>query len=440
MLADCWQKILLMLADCWLALSNNLLTTMATFKALVLSDGKRADGTYNVKIRVTHNRQSLRVATSMYVKSEQMTRSLKFKDQRIIDACDSIISEWRGIVADLGTTADALSCSDLVEYLRSKTRDAKGFRLDFIAYIRRFAERKAKHNTKASYLTLANALTRYTEGKTLDISEVKVSFLQGFEDWMRKEEIAAGTMHLYMSVLKAAHNAAKLEYNDEDNGEVRIPGSPFLRYKIPQAPLPEPRAIDLATLQRIADLDDENAVNSLRNLGRDLFMLSFALGGINAVDLYDLPYSAYKGDYIEYNRKKTQHSRIDKAYYRVAIVPEVRPLLERYLDPTKKRLFRFHLRYCNSNTFLARVPSSVKAVAQVVKFSREYTYYSARHTYATLARNACAIDMYTVHELLNHSDQKMKITDRYIERDWQRLFDAHAKVVKLVDWTKISKN
>ena len=84
--------------------------------------------------------------------------------------------------------------------------------------------------------------------------------------------------------------------------------------------------------------------------------------------------------------------------------------------------------------------ANVKLIGKVVKYERKYIFYSARHTYATLAYNACAIDMYTVNELLNHSDQKMKITDRYIERDWQRLFDAHAKVVRLVDWTKISKN
>lgn len=413
---------------------------MATFKAIVIGDYKRADGTYNVKIRVTHNRKIMRVGTQMYVDSTQLTRALKIKDQRIIDACDRIIAEWRNAVAELGVAADSYDVRQLVNYLQSRSHSAHGFRLDFIAYTRKVAERKTKGNTRANYLVVAKSLERYRGALGLDIADVKVSLLQSYEAWLRKEEVSAGSIHLYMSILKAVHNAAKLEYNDEDSGVIHITSSPFLRYKIPQAPLPEPRAIDLATLQRIADLDDENAVNSLRNLGRDLFMLSFALGGINAVDLYDLPYSAYKGDYIEYNRKKTQHSRIDKAYYRVAIVPEVRPLLERYLDPTKKRLFRFHLRYCNSNTFLARVPSSVKAVAQVVKFSREYTYYSARHTYATLARNACAVDMYTVHELLNHSDQKMKITDRYIERDWQRLFDAHAKVVKLVDWTKISKS
>jgi hypothetical protein len=51
--------------------------------------------------------------------------------------------------------------------------------------------------------------------------------------------------------------------------------------------------------------------------------------------------------------------------------------------------------------------------------------------------NAAGLDKYTVHELINHADKEMKITDRYIERDWQRLFDAHAKVVRLVDWGPI---
>lgn len=413
---------------------------MATFKALVMSNGKRADGTYNVKIRVTHNRNAIRIATPMYVHHTQLTRALKIKDQRIIDACERIIAEWRNAVAELGVAADSYDVRQLVNYLQSRSQSAHRFRLDFIAYTRTIAERKSKGNTRANYLVVAKSLERYRGALGLDIADVKAQLLRDYEAWLRKEEVSPGSIHLYMSIIKAVHNAAKLEYNDEDSGEVRITTSPFAKYKIPTAPLPEPRAIDLATLQRIADLDDDRAVNNIRDLGRDVFMLSFALGGMNAVDMYDLPYSAYRGDYIEYNRKKTTHSRADKAYYRVSVVPEVRPLLERHLDPTKKRLFRFHRRYVTSTSFLGMIPRAVKLIGKVVKYEREYTFYSARHTYATLARNACAIDMYTVHELLNHSDQAMKITDRYIERDWQRLFDAHAKVVRLVDWTKISKN
>lgn len=50
-----------------------------TFRIEVCSSRKRQDGTYNVKIRVTHNRKIKRIATSIYVKKEDMTRGMKIK-------------------------------------------------------------------------------------------------------------------------------------------------------------------------------------------------------------------------------------------------------------------------------------------------------------------------------------------------------------------------
>jgi integrase len=164
-------------------------------------------------------------------------------------------------------------------------------------------------------------------------------------------------------------------------------------------------------------------------------LLSFALGGINYADLHALPYDAYKVDYIEYKRQKTKHSRADEALYRVWICDDVRPLIERHLDPTRQRLFIFHRRFPTS--FATKVSLAVKAVESAVPAERHYTYYSARHTYATLAYNVANIDKYTVHELLNHADKEMKITDRYIERDWQKLYDAHKRIVALINWDEI---
>jgi integrase len=76
----------------------------------------------------------------------------------------------------------------------------------------------------------------------------------------------------------------------------------------------------------------------------------------------------------------------------------------------------------------------MRRIEHILPYKRHYTFYAARHTYASLARNVVGLDKYTVHELLNHSDKEMRITDRYIERDWQRLFEAHEKIVHLVKW------
>lgn len=408
---------------------------MATFKAEV-SPHIRKDGTRLVKIRVTHRGTPRWVATPMYAEPRQLTRSLKIKDHSLIEKCDKIIHEWRSIVVDLGSYADTLSVDELIEALKAGSSARQGFRLDIVAYLRKLAKGR-KPNTAHNYNVLAASLTQYADGRVLDIADITPAMLSDYERWMRNKLMSANTIYLYMATLKAAHNRARLEYNDEDSGIIRVTRRPFEKYHIPQLPAPSARGVTLEVLQAIADLEDDTRINSLRNFGRDILMLSFALGGMNYADLYNAPYSAWCGDYIEYHRQKTTDARADKALFRVRIEPEVRRLVEKYLDPKRKTLFLFRHRYTSSTAFASVVSRAVGVVEAAVPAQRHYTYYSIRHTYATLARNVLDIDKYTVHELLNHTDKSMRITDRYIERDWQPLYDAHRKIILLVDWSKI---
>ena len=407
---------------------------MVTFTTLI--GAQRQDGTRNVRIRVTANRTNTSVGTSIYVTSQQLTRSGKIRDQRIIDACDNIIREWRAIVSEIGSIANTLNAREVVDYIRKYNRHNGAFSLDFIGWMREYAESKSG-STAHNYRVAATSLERYIAGRKLDVNELTAQILSAYEQWLHSEGIAKGTIVVYMSLIKAAHNAARYKYNDEDAGVVRISRTPFVKYKIPQAPAPSGRGIDRDTLQAIANLADDKRVNSARNLTRDLFLLSFALGGMNYADMWSLPYSALHSNYIEYRRQKTRNARTDGALYRVYIVPEIMPLVELYLDPAKKRLFRFYQRY-SAYSFAVTIARSMKALETAVPTERHYTFYAARHTYASLARNVVGLDKYTVHELLNHSDAEMRITDRYIERDWQRLFDAHAKIVRLVDWLPLN--
>lgn len=59
-------------------------------------------------------------------------------------------------------------------------------------------------------------------------------------------------------------------------------------------------------------------------------------------------------------------------------------------------------------------------------------FYAARHSWATIARNDCGIDQYTVHAALNHVDDKMRVTDIYIAKDWGPVNDANLKVMNYV--------
>lgn len=401
---------------------------MATFKVVVGT--LRADGTRNVKIRIVVRATNTLVSTSMYVTSKQVTRGGVIKDQAIADAADDIVRRWRSIVANLGDEADAMTAKELAQLLKQNDRGKEGFRLEWVQHIRDVASSK-RGQTAHNYCVVATSFERYSAPQKLDINDITAQVLHNYEAWLRSEDVAPGTITQYMTLLRSAHNAARLKYNDEDAGIVNIRRAPFARYKVPQAPAPVARGVDLATLQAIVSLPDEKRVNSTRDLTRDVFALSFALGGMNYADIYNLPYTAYKVAYIEYNRQKTKKARADGALYRVAITDEVRPLVERFLDPKKKRLFSFANRF-TEYSFAMTVQRGMRYIEEAVPYERHYTFYAARHTYASLARNVVGLDKYTVHELLNHSDNEMRITDRYIERDWQRLFDAHEKIVKLV--------
>lgn len=409
---------------------------MATFR-FYADSYTREDGLRAVRVRVYHNGASTALSTPYFVDKTQVTRGGKIKDAAIVDACSELIRNWRNAITNYGSAIEALDVKELVAMLKQSKGDGVG--LDIVEHIYKVAESKRTAQTRHNYRVVAASLSRYLNGRGLDINQLSHQVLSAYEEWLRKDGKTPGTIVQYMSLIKSAYNTACLWHNDEDADKIVVTRHPFRKYKVPSVPVVAPRAIDLATLQAIADLPSEPRYNSQRNLGRDLMMLSFGLGGMNYADLYALPYDAIKGDYIEYKRQKTKHSRADEALYRVWICDEVRPLVTRYLDPTRQRLFIFHRRFPAGN-FPTKVSCAVKAVEKAVPYERHYTYYSARHTYATLAYNVANIDKYTVHELLNHADKEMKITDRYIERDWQRLYDAHKRIVALVNWDKICKS
>ena len=89
---------------------------MATFKALILPHQKKDDGSYNVKIRVTHNRKVKYLRTPYYVFSNDLSKrkkngkeELKIKNQAILDSVDSTILGYRKKIASAGMDIDSIA-------------------------------------------------------------------------------------------------------------------------------------------------------------------------------------------------------------------------------------------------------------------------------------------------------------------------------------------
>ena len=150
---------------------------------------------------------------------------------------------------------------------------------------------------------------------------------------------------------------------------------------------------------------------------------------MNTADLYNC--TELNDGVITYYRTKTTSRRNDKAKMKVKVPALIMPLLNKYKDIKGQRVFNFYNNYNTADSFNKAVNYGLKEIGKLIGVD-DLEYYAARHSWATLAVNKVGIDKYTVHAALNHIDEAMKVTDIYIERDFEMENEANRKVLEYV--------
>ena len=415
---------------------------MATFKAEVYAHQKKADGTYNIKIRVTHKQRKKYLATPWYVCKEDLTRSLKLKNQRYIDMVDDVIKRYRTICNNVGEGLDNMSVEQIVELITAK-KEEEHFTLDIVAYTRAYIQKlfdMGRTGNAKAYQVAINSMVKFVGRESVDISEITVKFLNDWIRWIgeqtaRKNCKKGGrAQSLYLAEVRAMYNRAKREFNDEEAGVIRIPFSPFAKVDIPKAPITRKRALTVEQMRELAKVPYTSILQTgcnRYNLAKDVFLLSFLLIGMNAVDLYNA--TDYENGRITYQRTKTRYRRADGAEISIRIEPEAQALFDKYKDPTGKRVFKFYKLYSSMNGFSVALNKGLKKIGNLLGID-DLEFYAARHTWATIATNDAEVDKYTVHTALSHVDENMRVTDIYIRKSWDNIDRANRKVQDLMKW------
>lgn len=390
---------------------------MATVSAVILKHHKKQDGTWNVKIRISHQGSSSYIDTQLFASRSDCDTKIRLKKVFIDNYLTSTVNDYRKKLNELGPKLEYLTAAEIKEYI-VKSDEV----IDLFAYGDKYIEQLIQEGRETTYSRRKSNLKKfklYTGKKTFSPALLTSKMVKEYEAYLFKCGYKSVTVTNNISDLRAIFNKAKAEYNDEEHGIIRIHNSPFSIYKMPKAVVSRKKALDVETLKKIRDAE----LPMLHDrIARDLFMLSFYLCGTNATDFYSSLIDPNIKRF-EYNRNKTKEKRIDSAFISIKVIPEAKPLVKNIAGMIQKR-------YATTRGLNNRLSETLRNdLMREISGVDGLTFYHARHSFATLARRA-GFSRDDVAAALNHK-QRM-ITDDYIDENWDLIDKIQRTVVDLL--------
>lgn len=239
--------------------------------------------------------------------------------------------------------------------------------------------RAGRLGTARNWERARNSFSRFTGGRDLPFYKMTGRLVGGYNSFLEGRGLLRNSISFYMRILRAAYNQAA------DRGLVRQ-AFPF-RQVYTGIDKTRKRAVGEETVLRLFHL--ELPAFSALDFARDLFIFSYCTRGMAFVDIAYLKKKDLRGGEIRYARHKTRQTLC------VRIEVAARKIIDKYagLAPDTPYLFPIltgrgeeadFREYCSA---LDRQNRMLKKLSALLPDGCRLTSYTARHTWATAARN-----------------------------------------------------
>jgi hypothetical protein len=201
------------------------------------------------------------------------------------------------------------------------------------------------------------------------LSEISTTTISELERWMKRSGASQTYTSMVLSMTRTIINRAIRQQL------VTYQVHPFLYWK---RPTDEEREIDIS-LEELRTIRDSNPRLRKHLVARDLFMLSYYLGGINLIDLLAIDFRGIT--VLEYIRHKSRNTKTSDKRISFTIQPEAWDIINKWKNRNTGRLdFGYKFSYKN---FLRYVSRSIKSLAEELQLpsQKKICYYSARKSF-----------------------------------------------------------
>lgn len=383
---------------------------MTNLSIVIVPAKKLSNGKHRIRIAVAHRSQTRYISTQFILDSASQLKNgrvVKHENATNINAClRKLINEYEEILSAIPYQA-TLSCTELI-HLVTREQQKKGITFGAVAKeylsLMETQERKKSHKL---YTIACEKLLKHMKG---DFPLVQLSplHIQSFADGMKTEGLKETSVRIYLTLIKVVLNyARKMNY-------VTYLVHPFVLFKMPVSNV---RELDLS-VEELKKIRDVKLVKSVHIMTRDIFMLTYYLGGINLRDLME--YDFTNGNCMRYIRHKTRNSKKKENEIAFTIQPEALTIINRYISENGKLVFG---RYSSYEKVYSLMFRHINKVVSLAGIDRKVSYYSARKTFAQHGYNI-GIEIEKIEYCIGHSMKNNRPIFNYI-----RIMQEHADKV-----------
>lgn len=345
---------------------------MATIKLAVLKHTKAKDGTYKIRIAIGHKSETRYIVTKYKINSIS-----EFVNGTVVRLPNSheLNVKLRNLLNDYEErleripSPDDYTCEELRDLLKKMRSQSSAVTFQQVSH--RY-QRELTEDGRASYASmLQNSLRLFQDftGGDIFLSDISTTTITEFERWMKRRGSSQTYANMTLSMTRTIINRAIKQQL------IIYSLHPFAYWK---RTADDEREIDIS-VDELRLIRDAKPRLKKQRVARDIFMLSYYLGGINMIDLLAIDFRGIS--VLEYTRHKSRNTKTSNRRISFSIQPEAQELITKWMNRNTGRLdFGYKFAYRN---FLQYITRGIKSLAEELNFenSRKVCYYSARKSF-----------------------------------------------------------
>ena len=385
---------------------------MTTFSIVIVPTKRLANGKHRIRIAVAHQAQTRYIATPFILDSISQLkkgRVVRHENAAQINLClQRTINEYILILSSI-KHANQLTCTQLIHSIQEEERK-KYLTFDVIA--KEFLSTLQSESRIKSYKLYKTAISHFNrflkKEHDIPLEQIRPSHIHQYQNFLEKRELSSTTVRIYLTLIKVILNyAIKMDY-------IHYKVHPFAACILPSSRI---RNLDL-TVDELKSLRDVSLKEQNLLIVRDLFMLTYYLGGINLKDLLDYHFEENNLilSYIRHKTYRTKHGENEIVF---SIQPEAQQITSKYR--TDKGFLKFGP-YESYNKVYSLIYRYLSRIAREAGITSSISYYSARKSFAQHGYNI-GIQIETIEYCIGHSMKSNRPIGNYI-----RVMRSHADI------------